>query len=341
MQTITLGKTGIKVKKLGFGAMFLPRISKEESDKVLNRALELGINYFDTSSAYQDSEEKLGRVLSSRKRDYVITSRSISWKMGMDAFKKEYEQSFQRFQLDMIDFYGFHAVNQPNDLSMVMKEPLTFMKDEKAKGRIRHIAITGHNPVTMTEALKTGEFEMTMFPFNVIEKEPLDTLIDAANRLGVATSIMKPLGGGVIESKAIALRFFLNHPIGVITPGMSSIQELEANYKVIDENKPLSLEELKKLEDEVASLGKEFCRRCSYCMPCEHNIMIPFVHMIHMKCYGKEMNDDVAHTLELAKRMLPGLEACDECNQCVEKCPYTLPTPRRVKELRELLSSQK
>jgi hypothetical protein len=341
MQTITLGKTGIKVKKLGFGAMFLPRISKEESDKVLNRALELGINYFDTSSAYQDSEEKLGRVLSSRKRDYVITSRSISWKMGMDAFKKEYEQSFQRFQLDMIDFYGFHAVNQPNDLSMVMKEPLTFMKDEKAKGRIRHIAITGHNPVTMTEALKTGEFEMTMFPFNVIEKEPLDTLIDAANRLGVATSIMKPLGGGVIESKAIALRFFLNHPIGVITPGMSSIQELEANYKDIDENKPLSLEELKKLEDEVASLGKEFCRRCSYCMPCEHNIMIPFVHMIHMKCYGKEMNDDVAHTLELAKRMLPGLEACDECNQCVEKCPYTLPTPRRVKELRELLSSQK
>ena len=82
MQTITLGKTGIKVKKLGFGAMFLPRISKEESDKVLNRALELGINYFDTSSAYQDSEEKLGRVLSQRKRDYVITSRSISWKMG-------------------------------------------------------------------------------------------------------------------------------------------------------------------------------------------------------------------------------------------------------------------
>lgn len=341
MHTIALGKTGIKVKKLGFGAMFLPRISKEESDKVLNRALDLGINYFDTSSAYQDSEEKLGRVLSSRKRDYVITSRAISWKMGMDAFKKEFEQSFQRLQLNIIDFYGFHAVNQPNDLEMVMKEPLNFLKEAKAKGRIRHIAITGHNPVTMTEALKTGEFEMAMFPFNVIEKEPLDTLIDAANRLGVASSIMKPLAGGVIESKTLALRFFLNHPIGVITPGMSSIQELEANYKVIDENKPLSLGELKKLEDEVASLGKEFCRRCSYCMPCEHNIMIPFVHMIHMKCYGKEMNNDVAYTLELAKRMLPGLEACDECNQCVEKCPYTLPTPRRVKELRELLSSRK
>jgi uncharacterized protein len=223
----------------------------------------------------------------------------------------------------------------------VMKEPLAFLKDEKAKGRIRHIAITGHNPVTMTEALKTGEFEMAMFPFNVIEKEPLDTLIDTAIRLGVATSIMKPLAGGVIESKSLALRFFLNHPIGVITPGMSSIKELEANFKVIEEGKPLSPEELRKLEDEVSSLGKEFCRRCSYCMPCEHNIMIPFVHMIHMKCYGKEVNDEVAYTLELAKRMLPQLETCDECGQCVEKCPYTLPTPRRVKELRELLRSRK
>ena len=69
MKTITLGKTGIKVKQLGFGAMHIPRISKEESDKVLNRALELGVNYFDTAAAYQDSEEKLGRVLSEKSRE--------------------------------------------------------------------------------------------------------------------------------------------------------------------------------------------------------------------------------------------------------------------------------
>jgi predicted aldo/keto reductase-like oxidoreductase len=62
--------------------------------------------------------------------------------------------------------------------------------------------------------------------------------------------------------------------------------------------------------------------------------------MIHMQCYGKTMNDKVAHTLELAKRMLPALETCDECGQCVEKCPYNLPTPKRVRELRELLLSQ-
>jgi hypothetical protein len=342
MQTITLGKTGIKVKQLGFGAMYLPRISKEDSDTTLNRALELGINYFDTAAAYQDSEEKLGRVLSGRKRsDYVITSRSHSWKMGMDAFKKDFDQSFERLQIDTIDFYGVHGVNQPKELEMIMKEPLAFLKEEKAKGKIKHIAITGHNPATMTEALQTGEFAMSMFPFNVIEQEPLETLLDTAQQLGVATSVMKPLAGGVIKSKDLALRFFLSHPGGVVTPGMSSTQQVEANFKAFDEEKALSPEELKKLEEEVSELGKDFCRRCSYCMPCEHNIMIPFVHMIHMKCYGKEMDDEVTYTLGLGKRMLPALETCDECGQCVEKCPYQLSTPKKVKELRELLSSLK
>jgi predicted aldo/keto reductase-like oxidoreductase len=342
MKTIILGKTGIKVNQLGFGAIYLPRISKEESDRTLNRALELGIKYFDTASAYQDSEEKLGRVLSRRGgEDYVILSRSHSWKIGMDAFKKDFEQSFERLQIETINFYGFHAVNQPHELEMVMKEPLDFLKEEKARGRIKHIAITSHNPITMTEAVKTGEFEMTMFPFNVIEQEPLEALIENANQMNVGTSVMKPLAGGVIESKVLALRFFLSHPIGVITPGMSSVQEVEANFKVFEEGKPLSPEELKGLEEEVSALGKEFCRRCEYCMPCEHNIMIPFVHMIHVKCYGKEMNDDIAYTLGLAKQMLPMLEECDECGECVEKCPYHLPTPKRVKELRELLSSLK
>jgi hypothetical protein len=340
MKTITLGKTGIKVKELGMGAMYLPRVSAEDSDRIIAKALDLGINYFDTASAYQDSEEKLGRALSGRKKDFIITSRSIAYRMGIDEFRKEFEQSFKRLRLDIIDFYGFHAVNQPGDLEMAMGEPLDFLKQQKEKGRIRHIAVTGHNPVTMTDAVKTGEFEMTMFPFNVIEREPLDTLIDAANSLEVATSVMKPLAGGVIESKALALRFFFNYPVGVVTPGVTSVKEVEDNFEVFEKRVPLSQDELKKLEEEVSALGKEFCRRCSYCMPCEKGIMIPFVHMIHVKCYGKKVDDDVAYTLELAKRMLPALEKCDECGKCVEKCPYDLETPKKVKELLGLLKSK-
>jgi uncharacterized protein len=340
MQTIQLGKTGNRVRKLGFGAMYLPRITPEESDRLLLRALELGINYFDTASAYMDSEEKLGRVLSRREKDFVITTRSASWRTGIDDFKKDFEQSFARLKLETIDFYGFHAVNQPPEFALLTKGPLDYLKEQKERGRIRHIAITGHNPITLTQALQTGEFAMVMFPFNVIEREPLQELIGTANAMGVATSIMKPLAGGVIESKAPALRFFLSHAIDVITPGMMSLEELEENFRVIDTGAPLTPGELQQLEDEVSELGKEFCRRCSYCMPCPHNIMIPFVHMLHMKTWGKEMNDDVAYTLELARRMLPQFESCDACGKCIEKCPYDIPTPQRIAELKELLTSK-
>ncbi len=339
MKTVTLGNTGIKVSELGFGAMYLPRASVEESDKMIARAIDLGINYFDTASAYSDSEEKLGRILSKRDRDFIITSRSISYKMGLDAFKKDFDQSMSRLGLDMIDFYGFHAVNQPDELKKVMEGPLDFLKEQKEKGKIKHIAITGHNVVTMIDALKTGEFEMSMFPFNVIETEPLDGLLETVNRLGVATSVMKPMAGGVIDSKALALRFFFNYESGVITPGMSSMEELEQNFDIFEKRELLSTEELKNLEDEVSVLGKEFCRRCSYCMPCPNGIMIPFVHMIHMKCFEKEMDDSVAYTLKLGQQMKPALEKCDECGKCFEKCPYNLSTPKRVKELLELLNS--
>lgn len=339
MKTIQLGKTGISVPELGFGAMYLPRISPDDADRVIRTALEQGITYFDTAAAYQDSEEKLGRVLSTLTGNFVITSRSMAYKMGIDAFRQEFEQSFKRLKLDLIDFYGFHAVNQPADLALVTGKPLDFLKEQKEKGRIRHIAITGHNPITMINALKTGDFEMAMFPFNVIEQEPLQGLLDTARHLGVATSIMKPLAGGVIESKALALRFFFSHPSGIVTPGMASVREVEENVMLFTQRQPLSTTERKQLDDEVSALGKAFCRRCSYCMPCENGIMIPFVHMIHMKCYGKPVNDDVTYTLELAKRMLPALEKCTACGQCVEKCPYDIPTPQRVKEMLELLKS--
>ena len=337
MRKVRLGSTGLEVAELGFGAMYLPRVTFEVSDVIIQRALELGITYFDTASAYQDSEEKLGRVLSKREKDFVITSRSISYKMGLDAFKQDFEQSFERLKLPVIDFYGFHAVNQPYELEMAMKEPLSFLKEQRAKGRIGHIAITSHNPKTLTEALLTGEFELAMFPFNVIEREPLDGLLAKAAALGIATAVMKPLAGGVIDSKELALRFFFNHPAGVVTPGMMSLEQLEQNFRVFEKRSPLAAEEMRSLEDEVAVLGREFCRRCSYCMPCPNGIMIPFVHMLHMKTWGKPVDDDVAYTIELAKRMLPALEKCTECGTCVGKCPYAIPTPQRVRELLELL----
>lgn len=339
MKTITLGTTGLQTAELGFGAMYLPRVSVEQSECIIKKALDLGITYFDTAAAYQDSEEKLGNALAATPDRVIISSRSMAYKTGIDAFRQEFEQSLRRLRRDAVDFYGFHAVNQPPDLEQATGAPLDFLREQQQRGRVRHIAITGHNPTTLISALKTGSFAMAMFPFNIIEQEPLQGLLTTARSLGVATSIMKPLAGGVIESKALAFRFFFAHDPGVITPGMASEREVEENVRVFSKRRMLDESELHGLENEVAALGKAFCRRCSYCMPCEQGIMIPFVHMIHMKCWNRPLSDDVAYTLQLGKRMLPLLEKCTGCGRCVERCPYTIPTPQRVQELLLLLQS--
>ena len=119
-----------------------------------------------------------------------------------------------------------------------------------------------------------------------------------------------------------------------------SIQELDQNRRIFDQRRPLSAGELLELERSVAELGKDFCRRCSYCMPCPGGIMIPFVHMLHMKAWGRPASDDVAYTLELARRMLPALEKCSACGKCVEKCPYEIPTPLRIAQVLEMLSEK-
>ena len=340
MRTVTLGKSGFEVAELGFGAMYLPRLQPDAAVRLVEEALDAGITYFDTAAAYQDSEEKLGCVLPNRPRDsFVLTSRSMAYKFGPAQFEAEFARSMERLQLPYIDFYGFHAVNQPDELEQAMGRPLAFLQEQQRQGRIRHLAITSHNHLTLQQALRSGAFALCMFPFNVIEQEPLQGLLATARQQGVAATVMKPLAGGVIEDTDKAFRFLFSHDPGVVTPGMKSSAELRQNLAVFEGRAPLADDELAVLKERVAHLGQDFCRRCSYCMPCPQGVMIPFLHMIHMKTVGRPMDDEVLYTLKLARNMLPALEKCDGCGACREKCPYDIDTPQRVAEVLALLRS--
>jgi hypothetical protein len=127
--------------------------------------------------------------------------------------------------------------------------------------------------------------------------------------------------------------------VDVILTGMSSIEELNENLAVIKKNTPLSPQELKRLEEEVAPLGKMFCRRCGYCLPCTNDIRIPeMIQLMYQTMQGLSYEE----LPERKKRMGPGLlmwyEACTECGECEKKCPYQLPTIERKRYLVELFS---
>ena len=141
METITLGKTGLCVTKTSFGALPIQRISREEAVKLVRRAVDGGINSFDTANAYTDSEEKLGEALEGVRQKVVISTKSA----GKDkkTVLSHIEQSLRSLRTDYIDLFQFHnpaVLPDPADPD----GPYAAALEMKEKGYIRHIGITNH-----------------------------------------------------------------------------------------------------------------------------------------------------------------------------------------------------
>jgi len=229
----------------------------------------------------------------------------------------------------------------PNEVSAFLGKDggIEGFRYAKTKGLIKHLGITSHHISVLIDLVKTGEFDTVMFPFNVIERDAENELLDLCCSLDIGTLVMKPLAGGAIRNRAQAFRFFNSYPVDVILNGVSSVDELHENLGHMTDQTPLTPQELSSLETEVASLGKEFCRRCSYCMPCPNDIRIPdMIHIFYQTVKGIPFDQLPPDKKETGKNLLVWLQACEQCGKCEEKCPYTLPTRKRVKELIEIFS---
>lgn len=106
MEYVVLGRTGLQVNKNGFGALPIQRISKEEAGKLVKKAFENGINYFDTARAYSDSEEKMGAALADVRDQVIISTKTAA--QDAKEFWKDLEESLTKLQTDYIDLYQFH-----------------------------------------------------------------------------------------------------------------------------------------------------------------------------------------------------------------------------------------
>jgi len=169
---------------------------------------------------------------------------------------------------------------------------LDAFKKAKDQGMIDFIGLTSHHVDIMTDLIKTGEFDTVMFPFNVIEREPEKELISLARSEDIGTIVMKPLAGGVFTNIEKCFRFLNGYPVDVILNGVSSLDELKEDLKYAEATEPLNPEELKGFEDEVAYLGKDFCRRCSYCLPCPNDILIPImINLLYPQVKGRRYED--------------------------------------------------
>ena len=168
MADITLGKTQITVNKNGFGCLPVQRVSVEESVRLLRKARENGINFFDTARAYTDSEEKLGEAFGGSWDGIFLATKTAS--KTPEGFWKDLETSLSKLKRDYVDIYQFHNPDfcpKPGDGSGLYE----CMLEAKAQGKIRHIGITNHRLSVAHEAIDSGLYETLQFPFSYLSGE--------------------------------------------------------------------------------------------------------------------------------------------------------------------------
>ncbi|MCP4600679.1 MAG: aldo/keto reductase [Proteobacteria bacterium] len=325
MKKRTLGRTNLEVSVIGFGGIPIQRLSLREAEKVLCTALDRGINFLDTARGYTDSEDKIGRAISSRRGEFVLASKAMSRKSAN--MTGELDASLKKLRTDMIDLYQFHCVGTDEQLEKVLGPGGAYEALDKARahGKVRYIGISGHVRDVLEKAVNTGLFDTVQLPFNPMETDSLEDVIPAAKAASTGIIAMKPVAGGALRNRApLALRFTLTHGADVVIPGMETTDQVEKNAAAGDELTPLTDEELSTLEEDKAAWKGRFCRRCGYCLPCEQGLDIPSLFLLDAYYTRYELKDwALKRLLHLEKKYAD----CVACGECMERCPYKLEIP--------------
>lgn len=328
MEYTTLGKTGLKISRMGFGGIPIQRIDAEGTKKLMKQLAEEGVNYIDTARGYTVSEEYLGYALEGIRDKFVIATKSMA--RTREAMAADIEKSLGNLRTNHIDLYQVHNPSM-EQLDQVIGEggALEALMEAKAAGKIGHIGLTAHSTAVFERALGLDWVETIMFPYNIVEQQGAELIHKCAEK-NIGFIDMKPLAGGAIEDATLALRYVCSNPdVTVVIPGMAEVRELEQNLAACSNTEPLADEELKAMDKVREQLGTDFCRRCNYCAPCTVGINIPSVFLFAGYLQRYDLADwakDRYSTLKVKA------SACIGCGKCEPRCPYHLPIREKLKK---------
>ena len=277
------------------------------------------------------SEQYIGEALEGMRDRFVLATKSMA--RTKEAMEKDIETSLRNLRTDHIDLYQVHNPSL-SDLETVVAPggALEALLEAKAAGRIGHIGVTAHMATVFEKALSMDWVETVMFPYNIVETQG-EALMRRCTEQNVGFIVMKPLAGGALEDAALAMRFIAQNPdVSVVIPGMYAVGELEQNLAAMENEAPLSGEELVKIDQIRAELGTQFCRRCNYCQPCAAGIGISGIFVLegYLKRYGL---GDWAKARYAAMGKKAG--DCIGCGACEARCPYQLPIREMLARCKE------
>jgi aryl-alcohol dehydrogenase-like predicted oxidoreductase len=264
-----LGKTGVDVTILGLGGEGVLRTYgyEREADDLINRAIDLGINYFESARAYSGSESYYGRSLRERRKEIFLTSKSHA--RNKKGALLHLQETLRNMKTDHLDLWQVHDVRTEEEIEEIFgpNGALEAFVEAKDKGLVRFIGVTGHHdPLITKRCLQRFDFDTVLIPVNPAEpayKSYLTEVIPSAKKKGMGIVGMKVYFRGFadklpwFETMEPLFRFALSQPITTAVIGCDDVEQLEENVKLAGSFSPMTEKETQDLIGNVSSYARE------------------------------------------------------------------------------------
>lgn len=340
----TLGKTGLKVTSVGVGCM----VTSDAS--VISRAVDMGINYFDTARGYGrgNNERMVGSALGSNRNKVILSSKSQA-RTAAEA-REQLDTSLKELGTDHLDIWYMHARDEP---SAVQDEIIPVWEEAKQQGKVRFIGISTHNPTAMLDRiLGIGKFDVVLSVYNFAVGSGHDAAFERLNQEGiglVAMKVMAPASrafgfsvtgpdrttvpGGPLAALKWVLR---NQRFGATIPSMTDMDQLEENFRAMSE--PFGAEDEKLLAGINEDVRPLYCRMCHECTgQCPKGAAIPETirYLSYADFYGQFTlgREHFAALPEQARSI-----RCGDCDSCSVRCPNGVHVAERMIRAQEMFA---
>jgi predicted aldo/keto reductase-like oxidoreductase len=355
-----IGKTGLKMSDISFGSGQL------SSSSMILRAIDRGINYFDTAPDYGRAEDYIGRAVEKTQRDKIIIAskfcRSLSYPghLSLGSKKKDYveavEESLKRLKTDYLDICFVHAIGESSRKKnkerkrLLDEEMLSAVDALKEDGKIRFLAVSSHGPHNMEElllmAVKSGHFDIIMPAFNFMKFPKVPDVLKEAKKRGVGVIAMKTLAGAKdmnLETKDEAFensahKWVLSHTeVNGLIITMKTVSDLDLYLRA--SGKSFTAADQRVLDLYSGKFWNEYCRTgCNNCeSDCPKGVEIASImrYQMYFKDYGMEKR-----AMESYAALKGTGESCLSCEDpsCAGSCPFGLPLGVLLREAHETLS---
>jgi aryl-alcohol dehydrogenase-like predicted oxidoreductase len=264
-----LGKTGVDVTILGLGGEGVLRTygHEKEAYDLINRAIDLGINYFESARAYSGSESYYGRSLGERRKEIFLASKSHA--RNKRGALLHLQETLRNMKTDHLDLWQVHDVRTEEEIEEIFgpNGALEAFVEAKDKGLVRFIGVTGHHdPLITKRCLQRFDFDTVLIPVNPAEpayKSYLTEVIPSAKKKGMGIIGMKVYFRGFadklpwFETMEPLFRFALSQPITTAVIGCDDVEQLEENVKLAGSFSPMTEREILELIRNVSSYARE------------------------------------------------------------------------------------